>query len=169
MKQWIPVLLTAMLVLAGCRGNVEVEPANALGIDMSVSVAPTPPQTGDATLVVTLREEDGTPIDGASLEIRGDMNHAGMQPVLREVSTSQDGDYRIPFEWTMGGDWFIVVTATLPDGRVVEQQFDYTVEAGEGEMDMDMMGTEEMEAMEMSGTEEMDDMPMDMVTEEAAN
>ena len=90
--------------------------------------------------MVSLRDANGNPISDADIDIRGDMNHAGMEPVEADASTDVSGDYRIPFEWTMGGDWFVVVTATLPDGTVVEEQFNYTVGMSDGaEMDMDNM------------------------------
>jgi hypothetical protein len=71
---------------------------------------------------------DGTPIDGARLNIKGDMTHAGMQPVLAETKGGEQGRYETPFEWTMGGDWIVTVTAALPDGRTTARQFTYTVE-----------------------------------------
>lgn len=154
------VLVLLILALVGCRGSAPTVPNDQININMDVSVAPNPPQVGASTLVVSLTEEDGTPIDGADIEIRGDMNHAGMQPVLRDGNTSENGDYRIPFEWTMGGDWFVVVKATLPGGEVIEQQFDFTVGGDGGMADMDMDAT---------GTEEMDMDAMDMPTEDPNN
>ncbi|MEM6528334.1 MAG: FixH family protein, partial [Chloroflexota bacterium] len=101
----------------------------------------------------TLRDSNGDPINDAQVNLRGDMNHAGMQPVLRDSSVGREGDYTVPFEWTMGGDWFVVVTAELPDGLTVEEEFDFTV-AGDPMMgDMDM-ATEDMDDMDMAATEE---------------
>lgn len=130
-------LISTLVWAVGCRGTTPT-PDFESSTSLELSIAPNPPAVGEATLVVSLRDENGDPINGAEIDIRGDMNHAGMEPVLREVSESENGDYMIPFEWTMGGDWFIVVTATLPDGTVVERQFDYTVAStsdGGGGMD----------------------------------
>jgi hypothetical protein len=52
-----------------------------------------------------------------------------MQPSLGAATKSQDGRYEVPFDWTMGGDWVLTVTATLPDGRVVQREFPATVTA----------------------------------------
>ena len=131
--RYIVMITVGVLVLAGCRGAGETYSPEAAGVDMELSVAPNPPMVGNATLVITLTDVEGQTIDDATVRVRGDMDHAGMQPVLAEAATGDAGDYVVPFEWTMGGDWFVVVTATLPDGRTVEQQFDYSVE---GEMDM---------------------------------
>jgi hypothetical protein len=99
----------------------------AAGVQMSLEIVNLPATVGETTLQITLRDADGAPIDNAQLDIRGDMNEAGMLPVLRDASESINGVYRVPFEWTMTGDWFVIVTATLPDGITVEQQFDLTV------------------------------------------
>jgi hypothetical protein len=128
-------LLLVSVVLGGCaRQSQQVNQSNSDDIDMTLVVAPDPPVVGESDLLITLREKDGLPIDGASLEIKGDMSHAGMKPVLANISEGESGVYAVPFEWTMGGDWFVAVTATLPDGRVATKRFDLSVGAG---MDMD--------------------------------
>ena len=55
------------------------------------------------------------------------MSHAGMQPVLAEASGGADGVYQAQWVWTMSGDWFVTVTAVLPDGRTLVRRFDLAV------------------------------------------
>ncbi|MEO0560774.1 MAG: FixH family protein [Chloroflexota bacterium] len=156
----IPLLIVLLFTVAGCRAANEPTEPGEMGVEITLAVDPVEPTVGDATLLVTVQTADGDPINDAQISLRGDMDHAGMQPVNREVSSGEDGQYTVPFEWTMGGDWFVVVTATLADGTVVEQTFDYTVD---GEMNMDMGDEEDMGDMEMSEDDEMD---MDMSDEE---
>jgi hypothetical protein len=137
----ILLLGITLVALAGCRQQPQVIVPDEATVTIDLSVAPNPPAVGDATLVISVEDENGDPINNANIAIRGDMNHAGMQPVLRDVTNGREGDYTVPFEWTMGGDWYVVVTATLPDGKVVEKQFDYVV-ASDGTMQMDDMATE---------------------------
>ena len=66
--------------------------------------------------MITLTDNDGNPVNDATLSIEGNMNHAGMVPVLRDADDGAEGVYEVPFEWTMGGDWFVVVNVTLPNG-----------------------------------------------------
>lgn len=141
-------VLSALLtlgILVGCRQNT-IPPSEAT-VDVTLSIAPNPPVVGPATLVVTVTDSDGDPINDAQVAVRGDMDHAGMQPVVEETSTAQDGDYTLPFEWTMSGDWFVIVTVTLVDGTVIEEQFDFQVTGDISEVD-------EMEEMEIDETEE---------------
>ncbi len=127
MKHLPYLLLILLMALAGCRGSSEAVTAEEANIDMSLSVAPDPPAVGDATLVVSLRDASGDPISDANVDIRGNMSHAGMEPVEADANTDVSGDYRVPFEWTMGGDWTVTVTARLPGGTVVEEAFNYMV------------------------------------------
>jgi hypothetical protein len=84
-------------------------------------------QVGETELLVRLTDSNGRPAAGAAVEVRGDMSHAGMVPVVRAGETDADGLFATPFEWTMGGDWFVTVTFTLPDGRSGAERFNYTV------------------------------------------
>ena len=94
---------------------------------MTFAVDPDPALVGLTQAVVTLTGADGQPVTGARVTLKGDMSHAGMQPVLVDAAEASPGSYRSEFAWTMSGDWIVTVTATLPDGVVAEQQFDLSV------------------------------------------
>lgn len=114
--QWLLVLL----VLAGCRGQVAEQP----DIAVTLAVTPEPPQVGPATVVVTLAGADGEPIAGAVVKLEGNMSHAGMKPVFADATEVAPGRYEASLEFTMGGDWFILVQAALPDGQTLEHKVD---------------------------------------------
>jgi hypothetical protein len=121
-----------LLLLAACRQSAQPTPTPELltptpEIEIEMAVEPSPPATGDAVLLVRLHHPDGTPIENARIAVRGDMNHGGMVPVLGEAAEASDGIYRVPFEWTMGGDWIVTLTVTLEDGRQVERRFDMRI------------------------------------------
>ncbi|NWG18406.1 MAG: FixH family protein [Chloroflexi bacterium] len=126
-----------LIVAAGCRGQA-VTPTPAENLSVEMAVEPDPARVGEAALVVTITDAGGQPVDGAKIGARGDMSHAGMAPVLAEVEGGQDGRYRIPFEWTMGGDWFVELTITLPDGTTTSRRFDLSVSGEGASMDMNM-------------------------------
>ncbi|MCA9902842.1 MAG: FixH family protein [Anaerolineae bacterium] len=119
------------LALASCRPAPPDENDGA-GINIDLQLDPDPPRIGDASLLVTLTNAQGEPINDARISVRGDMNHAGMRPVLREAENGEGGVYRIPFEWTMGGDWLVDVEVTLSDGTSARRRFDYTVTTDTG-------------------------------------
>lgn len=73
---------------------------------------------------LTLSEADGQPIIGATVDLEGNMTHAGMAPVISQAQEVGAGQYEAPLDFNMAGDWFILVRAALPDGRKLERQVD---------------------------------------------
>ncbi len=119
--------LLLLALMAGCsRASRQAAPPPA-DVVLTMAVDPDPARVGEATLIFTLKTTDGRAIPDAKLDIRGDMSHAGMQPVLATADSGPDGVYRVPFRWTMAGDWFVIVQVQLPDGRRFEQRFDLRV------------------------------------------
>ncbi|MAS35459.1 MAG: hypothetical protein CL610_15720 [Anaerolineaceae bacterium] len=117
-------ILTAV-VITGCREQVKTAEDAQINIDLTVE--PAELAVGNATLSVVLTDTEGNPIEDATIEVRGNMTHAGMAPVLASATDGEAGLYQIPFEWTMSGDWLVDVTVTLVDGEVVQERFEYTI------------------------------------------
>ena len=115
------VLLGILLwCLAGCsRGG-----ADLLDVGVDLAIEPQPPQLGPATITVILTDANGLPISGAEVTLEGNMSHAGMAPVFADATEVSQGSYQAELEFTMGGDWFIIVSAALPDGRSMERTID---------------------------------------------
>ncbi len=120
----IGVALVLMLASMACtRGGEESDAAG--DVTMEIEITPDPPEVGPAVVEVILMDEDGDPVDGAELEIEGNMSHAGMEPVIVGAIGEQAGHYVSDgFAFTMGGDWIITVSGTLDDGREIERTFD---------------------------------------------
>jgi hypothetical protein len=114
------LLLVATLALSACQKAEEDLP----DVSVDLAVSPDPPVVGPATVTVTLRDADGEPIDGAEMKLEGTMTHAGMVPVFADAIETEPGQYEASLEFTMGGDWIIIVRATLPDGRSLEREID---------------------------------------------
>jgi len=129
-KNYYSVIVIGLIVLlaAGC-GRIQTDPSpESTDISVEFSVEPAEPAVGPAQLRITVTDGDGQPIDNATLDIEGNMTHAGMTPVFTQVTGGENGQYVIPFEWTMGGDWIVTVEVALEDGRTVSRQFPVVVE-----------------------------------------
>jgi hypothetical protein len=112
--------LLLLLVLAACsRGGKDLP-----DVALDLIIEPEPPQLGPAAITVTLHDAKGELLSGAVVELEGNMNHAGMVPVFADAVEIAPGRYRADLEFTMGGDWFILVRADLPDGRSMERKID---------------------------------------------
>jgi hypothetical protein len=103
-----------------------------------------PPEPDTTALFIRLSDDQGQPITDAQVTVEGNMNHAGMVPVISGPVTNAaspaadgsddgaaDGTYRVPFQFTMLGDWIITVTAVRdsdPESKTT-RNFDVTVSA----------------------------------------
>jgi len=120
MKRWVCLGLLLLLLLAACGRASKDLPDVAVDLD----IEPDPPRLGLAVVTIALRDGDDQPITDAMVQIEGNMSHAGMVPVFANALEVAPGLYRADLDFTMGGDWFILVRADLPDGRSLERKID---------------------------------------------
>lgn len=95
--------------------------------DVSVTwtAEPTPLITGAPIVAeLILRDDRRQPLRGANLHIEGHMSHPGMAPILAVAEERGDGVYLVRFQFTMAGDWVVLVKGSLPDGRMVSHRVD---------------------------------------------
>jgi hypothetical protein len=118
----LPFLLLAMLLAAGCQRTDTSDGAKDAKLDLTLR--PDPPAVGSATATVRLAQKDGTLVRGAAVKLEGNMNHPGMTPVFADAKETEPGLYEATLDLTMGGDWFVLVNATLPDGRKLTRKVD---------------------------------------------
>jgi hypothetical protein len=114
------LVVSLTTILAGC-GPAESETTN---VKVDLAFDPSPPQTGDVNVELTLAEPGGSPLEGAEVRLEGNMNHAGMKPSFADLEEVEPGRYAGTLDFTMGGDWFVLVTAKTPDGNRVQRKID---------------------------------------------
>ena len=66
----------------------------------------------------------GKPLVRADVMLEADMAHAGMSPVFGKASETEPGVYRARLNFTMAGDWVILVHGTLRGGKKIERQLE---------------------------------------------
>jgi len=115
----LALLLSAGLVPACARGEA---PAPAVRVECRV--LPQPPRVGPATVEVRLADAAGAPVRGATVGVEGNMNHAGMVPSIATTREVAPGCYEGALEFTMGGDWFLLIDVRLADGAHFEEKVD---------------------------------------------
>jgi len=116
------VLLIIILPLCACKKSGDAMPKATADLSLS----PTPPVVGTSDVTLTLRDEQDKPLTGADVRIEGNMNHAGMKPSFADLEErdTTPGEYVGSLEFTMGGDWFILISAKMPDGKVLKRKID---------------------------------------------
>jgi hypothetical protein len=111
-------LLTVVLAAApGCR----MAPDPHL---ISWRLEPARPAVGPATLRLTLQGLPADIRDRATVRVVGHMTHPGMTPAVATVTGRGHGDYDAALTFSMPGDWVLLATIVLPDGRRFEQRID---------------------------------------------
>lgn len=130
------LLCCGMTLLLACSSNTNSDTAS----DLQILVQPAPGGINGETLGVQLTDSSGAPITDATVTVEGNMNHAGMAPVMTDAVTDEadgtaDGFYQVPFQFTMLGDWIISVTVARADGSTVTRDINATV--GEAEVTTD--------------------------------
>ncbi len=109
------LLLGVMLV--GC--------AQTQAADGQITLNVAQKTVGPAQVDVTVVDAQGQPANSAAVQLRGDMTHAGMQPVITTLQALGNGQYRAAdFQFTMAGDWVLTVQAKMPDGASMERMFE---------------------------------------------
>ena len=140
-------LVIPLLLLSACRQ----QPPTSADIELALSASDL--QVGETTLTLSVLDTAGNAIGSpGALSLRGDMDHAGMAPVLVTVDKAADGVFSAPFEWTMAGDWIVEASLQLESGAIARETFHFTIMSAIDDADMaEMPHGDGMEPGAMSG------------------
>jgi YtkA-like len=112
------ILFVALLILASCRppeGNASSNASVPEGVQVRLEVGDKP-MTGNLPVSVFVLK-DNAGVSGATVEVTGNMTHAGMEPVIVTAKESDAGLYVAdPFVIEMPGDTVVTAEVTLSDG-----------------------------------------------------
>jgi hypothetical protein len=126
-------VLTSVVILAGLAAacaapgcDVHWErPGDSGDVGVAWTLDPSPPLVGTPIVVrLTLSDRDQKPVTGAHLQLEGLMSHPGMAPVTAAVTERGNGEYEAPLQFTMAGDWILLVTGELPGGTPFKKQIE---------------------------------------------
>lgn len=110
-------LLLALSLLVACGASTPT----AGDADVQITLLP---GQAENSLQVQLHNAAHTPITDATVTLEGNMNHAGMAPVMAAPvkdgdDGATDGIYQVPFQFSMLGDWIVTVTVDVAGGSQV--------------------------------------------------
>jgi hypothetical protein len=83
---------------------------------------PTATAGADTRTRITLQDDQQRPVHGARLQLEAHMSHPGMAPVVRRLTEGDAGIYEADVQFSMAGEWVLVVTGTLADGRRITRR-----------------------------------------------
>jgi hypothetical protein len=113
----IVAILASCCILVGCsRRGAEVT--------VTWTIDPPRPLAGVESVVrLDVRNSDGTPATGLRLQCAAQMSHPGMAPIISPVVERSPGTYETRLQLSMAGDWVLVASGELPDGRSMTSSF----------------------------------------------
>ena len=85
------ITILAVVALVGC--GPQVQTGAEAGINIELEAMGGDQAVGETMLMVKLTDTSGSPINDATLNVQGDMTHAGMVPVIRDIEGGEDGVY----------------------------------------------------------------------------
>jgi hypothetical protein len=119
---YVFVLVIAFALGAGgCRTP---QPATDSSLTIDYEITPHPPHVGPATVTLKILDAAGDPLPEASVHLEGNMTHAGMAPTFAEAHEITKGKYRATLDFSMSGDWIIVVKVVTKGGKKIEKQLE---------------------------------------------
>ena len=113
-------MLCVSMLFTSCEKRAASQPL----LTIESEITPQPPRVGATSITLRVADASGQPLTGARIRLEGNMSHAGMRPVVSEANESEPGRYQARLEFTMAGDWVLLINLTLPDGRRLERQLE---------------------------------------------
>jgi hypothetical protein len=114
----VTLLAVLVLLLGACK------PTQAEPLDAEVTVSPWPPQVRRSEITIRVPES----LALTSVEVVGDMTHAGMIPVEAKAVPQGGGVWKVDdFDLNMRGDWILTVTARDKEGKKYVKEVRFTI------------------------------------------
>jgi hypothetical protein len=114
-----------LLALSACWLGIACHrPAQARDLTFESTLSPRPVVGRPALLELHVLDAGGRPVLGAQLRVEAQMSHPGMAPLLATATERGNGVYEVPLQFSMAGDWIVLVTGSLPNGDKVEHRVD---------------------------------------------
>jgi hypothetical protein len=130
-KKLAMVMIALLLAvgLAACGSDVEAGTTGVTGdLQLTLTTRPSPPVRNEtATVVVEVKDNDGKPVEGATVMLSSGMigmSHGGPKGQLADMG---GGTYEAAGKFSMGGTWRIEVEASTGSGTPTVGRFDLEI------------------------------------------
>ena len=106
----INLIVALSVLLAACGGAATpAETTSSKQVNIKVETSPTPAMKGDIELIFTITDANGTPIEGAKVDVSAE--HPAMAGMgMSGLATEQGGGkYSIKANFSDSGDWVVTI------------------------------------------------------------
>jgi PBP1b-binding outer membrane lipoprotein LpoB len=124
---FISVIIMISVLLAACGSAATPATTSSRPVNIKVETSPNPPMMGDIELILTVTDADGSPIEGATVDVSADhIDMTGMD--MSGAATEQgDGKYAINANFSMSGNWQIKVYVRK-EGLDYSEEIDFPIQ-----------------------------------------
>ena len=121
------VVLSVLLAACGSGAPPEAE-SSAKPVNIKVESNPSPAGVGDAELIFTITDAEGSPIEGARVDVAA--NHTDMTGMgMSGAATDQRaGRYSINANFSMTGNWKLTVYVRNDTGLDYKEDIEFKVQ-----------------------------------------
>lgn len=138
-KNYLPIILiVAILVIgflsfklifnsSGKTGSLGESSSASADSQISLSTNPSPPKLGKTTLVITVKDSNGKPVDNATVFFDLNMTAMNMGTQQGNATSQGNGQYAATGSLSMGGPWAVRTKVTMPGGEVINKDFTINV------------------------------------------
>jgi uncharacterized GH25 family protein len=104
---WVGLIFILASLLAGCSGAVQTQEAVSDPVNFTIETNPDPPATGKTEIVLKLQDQEGKPLNGATVDVSADHTDMTGMTMSGLATEQEDGKYAITADFSMSGTWKI--------------------------------------------------------------
>lgn len=97
-------------------------------LTVALSFQPSPPKVGEDQLLFTITDTSGSPVKGATVQIKSEMSAMSMGGPSGTAKDQGNGTYSMPLTMGMGGAWRITASVTAPGKPAINAVFNVKAE-----------------------------------------
>lgn len=125
----VSLLVLLSVILAACASaSTPAAEASGKPVNIKVESNPSPAATGDAELIFTITDENGDPIEGATVDVSAD--HTDMTGMgMRGAATDQGGGrYSINANFGHTGNWKLTIYVRNDAGLDYKEEIAFKIQ-----------------------------------------
>ncbi len=125
----IGIVIVVAFAALKLNSNIDQATVNQTGaISISLTTDPAVLRSGQATLIIDVKDTEGKPVDNAKVSVDINMTSMNMGTQQGEATAQGSGKYAASARFTMLGPWRITTKVTMPNGSIENKSFTVNVQ-----------------------------------------
>lgn len=117
------VFIVGLLWLVFSSGNSGSGKSTSGNSQITLTTDPNPP-SGNTNFIISVKDDKGNPVKDAKVSFDLNMTTMNMGTQQGNATAQGDGTYAAAGKLTMRGPWRVATKVTMPDGKIMNQNFD---------------------------------------------